>query len=97
MAGKRIDRNQPAIVEALRKCGCEFIHTSADPRSGMDGVIITRDGRVLPCEVKNGALKPSARRLTPNEQRTKAACEQRGAPYLILESVDDALRVAGGG
>lgn len=87
---KRVDQNQAAIVAAIRAIGGEWIDTSADPRSGCDGIALWR-GRSLVAEIKNGKLPPSARKLTDNEERTRAKCESRGIPYLILTSVDQAV------
>lgn len=90
--GKRVDQNQADIVKAIRALGAEWVYTSEDPRSGCDGIILWR-GRAIVCELKNGALPPSRRKLTKNELETKAKCEKTGAPYLILHSPEDAMHV----
>lgn len=86
----KVDGNQSEIVKVLRQLGAEWIDTSGDPRSGCDGIIAYR-GRALVAEIKNGDLPPSRRKLTDNEQKTKAKCDARGVPYLILLSVDHAI------
>lgn len=87
---KRTDGTQTAIVAAIRQIGGEWVETSADPRAGCDGIVLYR-GRSLVAEIKNGELPPSARKLTDNEQKTKAKCEARGVPYLILLSPIQAI------
>lgn len=89
---KRVDQNQGEVVAAIRAIGGEWIDTSADPRSGCDG-IIAYHGHAIIAEIKNGLLPPSARKLTENELKTKAKCDQRGVPYLILLSADHAIEV----
>lgn len=90
MRKARTDGNQPDIVKALRQLGAEWVDTSADPRSGCDGIVLWR-GRSLITEIKNGSLSASRRKLTDNEQETQAKCEAHGVPYLILTSVDQAI------
>lgn len=87
---KRVDSNQASVVAALRQVGAGWIYTSDDPRSGIDGVILWR-GRAIPCEIKNGDLAPSARRLTENELRTLRECERVGVPHLIVTSAAQAI------
>ncbi len=88
---KRIDSNQPEIVQALRSVGAEWIPTSGDPNIGFDGIVLFR-GHALICEIKDGAKPPSARKLTENEAKRKLQCELHNVPYLILLSVEQAIK-----
>lgn len=86
----RTDDNQGEIVDAILKIGGDWIGVSEARKAGYDGLILWR-GRSLVTEIKNGNLPPSRRMLTDNELKTKARCEAKGVPYLILLSVDDAI------
>jgi len=86
----RTDDSQSDIVLAIRKLGGDWIPCSGDPKIGFDGLILWR-GKSLICEIKNGALSPSQRKLTDREAKRKAQCEARGVPYLVIESVDQAV------
>lgn len=94
MVGKRIDRNQPMIVWALRQAGAEWISTSGDPNIGFDGIILFR-GRAMIAEVKDGNKPASARKLTDNELKRQRQCEAAGVPYLILLNPEQALKAVG--
>ena len=59
-----------------------------EPRLGFDRLYI-HQGRVFICEVKDGDKPPSARKLTGNELKTRAAIEAAGGVYHLVESVDD--------
>lgn len=87
---KRTDNNQTEVVKAMRQIGAEWIPTSGDPSIGFDGLVLWR-GRVLICEIKDGAKSESQRKLTDNEKKRQSQCESRGIPYLILTSSDQAV------
>jgi hypothetical protein len=89
---KKIDANQPKIVQAIRDIGAVWIPTSGDPAIGFDGIVIFRS-RIYIVEIKNGELSLSARRLTDTEQKRKAQVESAGGCYWIIEDVDDAMRM----
>ena len=59
----RIDRNQPEIVEALRKLGASVqpLHTAHD---GIPDLLVGYQGANFLLEVKDGTKPPSARKLT---------------------------------
>lgn len=87
---KRVDQNQKEIVLALRGAGVDWISTTADPNLGFDGLAIFRR-TIYICEIKNGSLPPSARKLTENELKRQRQCEAAGVPYLILLNPEQAL------
>ena len=60
----RIDRNQPEIIEALRKLGASVqpLHNAGD---GIPDLLVGFQGANFLIEVKDGERVPSARKLTP--------------------------------
>lgn len=82
---KRIDANQPLIVEAFRKHGCTVAHTHMVGKGFPDLVIRYRDHVAL-VEVKDGAKPPSRRKLTKPEELFHDAW---GGVVQIVQSVDD--------
>jgi hypothetical protein len=83
----RIDANQPAIVAALRKMGATVLHLHTIGKGAPD-ILIGYQGKNALVELKDGAKPPSARKLTPDEERFHA--EWRGQ-VAIIESVDEAI------
>lgn len=82
----RVDANQANIVGALRKAGCKVQHLHAIGR-GCPDLLACYRGLLILIEVKDGAKPPSARRLTPDEQRWHD--EWHDAPVYIVAQVDD--------
>jgi len=82
-AAKR-DDNEKEIVVALRKAGAyvSFIDEPCD-------LIVGYQGKTILLEVKDGNKPPSARKLTPNEQ--KFHDEWTGGELYVVTCVDDAL------
>ncbi len=83
----RVDRNHGEVVKAARRLGC-LVWSTAPLGKGFPDLLIAlpkRLGRRLVlCEVKDGTLPPSARKLTPDE--AKFASEW---PVTLIESLDD--------
>jgi hypothetical protein len=84
------DRNEPAIMDALRKVGAWVMQFDkpADLHVGYRG-------KWSWLEVKDGAAKPSARKLTDDEVAFQKACQIQGLPYFVVETVDQALKAIG--
>lgn len=80
----RRDDNEQEIVKALRKAGAfvAYIDTPCD-------LIVGYQTKTILLEVKDGSKPPSARKLTPNEQ--KFFDEWTGGPLFIVTCVDEAL------
>lgn len=87
----KIDANQQNIVAALRKAGCSVAVTS-NVGDGFPDLCVGRCNQVFLLEVKDGAKPPSARRLTPDQERFHA--EWRGHVAVVL-CAEDALREVG--
>ena len=83
----RIDANQDQIVTALRAMGATVrIVTQGN---GLPDLLVGFRGVTILMEVKDGQKVPSARRLTPAEQ--KFFEEWRGGIVAIVNSVDEAI------
>ena len=88
----RVDANQDQIVETLRACGAYVrVITMGD---GVPDLLVGYRGYTLLLEVKDGRKPPSARVLTPAEQ--KFFDEWRGGTLAIVNSVDEAIAVVMG-
>jgi len=83
----RIDANQEQIVAALRAMGATVrIVTQGN---GLPDLLVGFRGMTILMEVKDGQKVPSARKLTPAEQ--KFFDEWRGGVVAIVNSVDEAI------
>lgn len=86
---KRIDRNQPEIVTALRKAGCTVQHLH-EVGSGCPDLLVAIGDQIFLVEVKDGAKPASAQKLTPDQVRWHAAWQ---AEVHIVNSIAAALAV----
>lgn len=64
----RTDANQTAIVATLRGVGCSVFITSS-LGGGFGDIVAGRHGVNYLLEIKDGSKPPSARKLTPDEQK----------------------------
>lgn len=85
----RIDANQEDIVHALRACGAYVRIVSQG--DGIPDLLVGYRGFTLLLEVKDGKKRPSARVLTPAEQ--KFFSEWTGGLIAVVNSVDEALDI----
>lgn len=90
----KVDGNHGEIRAVLRDLGAKVQDLSAVGR-GVPDLLVMYRGRVELLEVKDGSKPPSARRLTPDEDRWHKAAHARGVTVHVVTSVDDALRVFG--
>lgn len=88
---KRIDRNQPEIVKALRKVGAS-VQSLAELGRGVPDLLVAYKGVWYLMEVKDGLQPESRRRLTEDEQNWHDSVR---AKVSIVKSVDEALAVIG--
>ena len=86
----KVDSNQADVVAAFRKCGFSVLHLHMVGK-GCPDLAIARNGVNTFVEVKYGEAAPSKRRLTPDEHRFFNTWP---GPVVIVESVDDVLRLA---
>jgi Holliday junction resolvase len=62
----RTDRNQTAIVAALRKSGCQVL-SLAGIGNGCPDLLACRADQVFLLEIKDGKKSPSRQKLTPQQ------------------------------
>jgi hypothetical protein len=85
----RIDANQEHIVSALRAHGATVrIVTQGN---GLPDLLVGYKGFTLLLEVKDGNKVPSARKLTPAEQ--KFFDEWTGGMLAVVNSADEAIEI----
>jgi hypothetical protein len=93
MRAKRVDRNQPEIVKALRAYGCSVQHTHMMGEGFPDLIVGHRHShRIGFMEIKDGEKVPSARKLKKTQEKFFA--EWGGFPIGLVTDVDGALRFA---
>jgi hypothetical protein len=90
---RRVDANQARIVAALRRVGCRVLHLHT-VGAGCPDILVALGKRLVLMEIKDGSLPPSARRLTPAEQRFHDLWHGH---VVVISSVDDALEWVRGG
>ena len=88
----KIDANQNDIVAALRKAGATVRIVSQG--EGIPDLLVGFRGKTALLEVKDGLKPPSARQLTPAEQ--KFFDEWTGGLCVVVKSVEDALEILKG-
>jgi len=83
----RVDDNQSQIVEALRAIGATVRVVTQG--GGLPDLLVGFRGQTVLMEVKDGKKPPSARALTPAEQ--KFFDEWRGGMLIVVNSIDEAI------
>ena len=84
----RRDANERRVIEALRACGA-YVKQIND--AGAFDLLVYYRGHTLLLEVKDGDKPPSARALTPGEQKFHA--EWPGKNLHIVNSEQEALDI----
>lgn len=87
----RTDANHAEIVAALRAVGAT-VRSLAAVGSGVPDLLVGFRGTNVLLEVKDGRKPPSARKLTPDEERFLATWRGRA---VVVESVSEALAAIG--
>jgi hypothetical protein len=82
-----VDDNQSQIVEALRAIGATVRVVTQG--GGLPDLLVGFRGQTVLMEVKDGKKPPSARALTPAEQ--KFFDEWRGGMLIVVNSIDEAI------
>lgn len=80
----KIDANQPTIVKELRKLGW-YVLLVSQLKNCCD-IIISKNGRTVAVEIKDGSKPPSARKLSEGEQKFK---DEWQGEYALIESIED--------
>ena len=89
MGYKRVDRNQPELVEQIRKLGASVACTHMVGNGFVDAVVGWMNDNYL-FEIKDPKQPPSKRRLTPDEEKFHA--KWKGNIHKV-ETIDDVIRV----
>jgi len=85
----RVDANQKEVVDALRACGAYVrVITQGD---GLPDLLVGYQGHTVLMELKDGRKPPSARMLTPAEEKFHS--EWKGGLCKVINSVDEALDI----
>ena len=87
----RVDSNQPVIVTALRRVGATVTPTHM-VGAGFPDIVCGFRGVTYTMEIKDGALPPSARKLTPDEARWHSMW---AGHKCIVKSPEEALEAIG--
>jgi Holliday junction resolvase len=85
----RVDANHAEITHALRQCGWT-VHDTSGVGGGFPDLVVGKAGRLVLVEIKDGAKKPSARRLTKAEALFWQKFGEAGVWVEIVESLEDA-------
>ena len=80
----RADDNQPEVVKALRKTGW-YVLIISQLKNCCD-LIISKNGRTIAIEIKDGAKPKSAQKLSEGEVKFM---EQWQGEYKLITSLDD--------
>lgn len=83
----KVDDNQGTIVDALRAAGAS-VHIGSALGQGFPDVICGIAFRTGLFEIKDGAKPPSARKLTPDQEKFRR--EWKGH-YCVVSTVEEAL------
>lgn len=90
----KIDRNQPEIIRALEQCGCVVFDLSGCG-DGIPDLLACRARKQHYLEVKDPEQPPSARRLTPAQQKWHAKAKVAGLSVHVVETVAQAMAAVG--
>jgi hypothetical protein len=89
--GKRVDANHADIRDGLKRIPGMVVRDLTQSGGPLD-LLCSYKGRLMFLEVKDGSLKPSARKLTEKEEDFIAKFSEFCA---VVLSLDDALRAMG--
>lgn len=87
----KVDQNQAQVVKDLRAVGCSVLPLHAVGK-GCPDLLVAYGMKNHLLEVKDGSKPPSARKLTPAQEKFHA--EWRG-PIFTVTSTEEALKAMG--
>ena len=80
----KVDANQPEIVKAFRDLGW-YVLIISQLKNCCD-IIVSKDGRTIAIEIKDGSKPPSQQKLSDGEAKFRN--EWKGE-YRLIKSIDD--------
>lgn len=90
----RTDANHAEIRDALRKAGVR-VEDCSHVGNGFADLVGFFHGHTTLLECKDGNKPPSARKLTPDQERFHESARQGGVKIHVVENVEQALAVFG--
>lgn len=84
----KVDANQPEIVKAFRDLGW-YVLIISQLKNCCD-IIVSKEGRTIAIEIKDGSKPKSQQKLSPGEERFK---NQWQGEYKLITCVDDVLGI----
>lgn len=85
----KVDVNQPEIVKAFRSLGWSVLIISQ--LKNCADIIVSKNGRTIVVEVKDGNQPPSKQKLTEGEVKFMNAWQ---GEYMIINSVDAVIALS---
>lgn len=85
----RTDDNHAEVVKAFRKFGCSVADTHA-LGSGFPDLVVSKNFKTALIEIKDGSKPLSARQLTTDEKKFRAAWQ---GLYFVVECLGDVIDV----
>lgn len=86
----RVDGPHTEIRRGLEALGCAVADTSS-MGEGYPDLTVGKRGRVVLLEVKDSSKPPSARRLTPAQEKFHARWRLEGVPLFVVHDLDEAV------
>lgn len=86
----RVDGPHTAIKQGLERLGCAVADTSS-MGGGYPDLTVGKRGRVVLLEVKDPSKPPSARALTPAQQKFHARWALEGVPLFVVHDLEEAI------
>lgn len=86
----RIDINQPEIVKTFRSLGWSVLIISQ--LKNCCDIFVSKNGRTIAVEIKDGSKPPSKQKLTEGELKFKDSWQ---GEYALIKSIDDVITLNG--
>jgi len=88
MRNARVDKNQPEIVKAFRDLGWSVLIISQ--LKNCADIIVSKNGKTIVVEIKDGEKPISAQKLTTGELKFKELWQ---GEYKIINCIDDVIAI----
>ena len=86
MRNAKVDRNQPEIVKAFRDLGWSVLIISQ--LKNCADIIVSKNGRTIVIEIKDGEKPPSGQKLTEGELKFMRMWQ---GDYMVVNCVNDVV------